>query len=176
MDRDCLIRGKTDHSVRTQDTATRGFTVLELAVVLGLFGVLSGMALLQVKPLVAQVRLSSGARQLATDLQVVRMKAIAQNRRFRVTFRPTTRDYVVDKEDDLSWVRFVLHSYASTNSATALIPLPTGVTIPSVNSGGDVMFLPRGHVDGGITITLGSTTISDTKKVVVNLAGRVRVE
>jgi Tfp pilus assembly protein FimT len=168
--------GALTSRLRSRSAAQSGVTVIELTVALGLFSVLCSVALLQVKPLVAQVRLGRGARQLATDLQVVRMKAIAQNRRFRVTFRPTTRDYVVDKEEGSSWVRFVLHSYASTNFATAVVPLPTGVTIPTVNSGGDVIFLPRGHVDGGITITLGSTTLSDTRKVVINLAGRVRVE
>jgi Tfp pilus assembly protein FimT len=167
---------KASYPIRMKPLVSCGLTVLELLVALGLLGLLSSIALVQVQPLVAQVRLSRGAWQLATDLQVVRMKAIAQNRRFRVTFHPSTRDYVVDKEDASSWVRFVLHSYASTNSATALIPLPTGVTIPSVNSGGDVIFVPRGHVDGGITITLGSTSISNTRKVVINLAGRVRVE
>jgi prepilin-type N-terminal cleavage/methylation domain-containing protein len=153
-----------------------GLTLLELIVALSVLTLLGGIAFLQLKPLLAQVRLKSGARQIATDLQVVRARAIAQNCRFRVTFRPSTRDYVVDKEDGASWVRLVLHGHTSDNAAEALLPLPAGVTITAVNSGGDVIFVPRGHVDGGITITLGSVIISDTKKVVVNLAGRVRIE
>ncbi len=153
-----------------------GLTVLELVVALGLIGLLGGVAILQMQPLLAQMRLASSARQIATDLQVMRMRAIAQNRRFRVTFRPSTRDYVIDKEEGSSWVRLVLHSHTSASAVDAVIPLASGVTITAVNSGGDVIFIPRGYVDGGITITLGSVAASDTKKIIVNLAGRVRVE
>src|ERR1043166_8629257 len=90
-----------------------GLTVLELVVALGLVGLLGGGAILQMQPLLAQMRLASSARQIATDLQVMRMRAIAQNCRFRVTFRPSTRDYVIDKEEASSWVRLVLQSHTS---------------------------------------------------------------
>jgi hypothetical protein len=50
------------------------------------------------------------------------------------------------------------------------------VRITAVNSGGDVIFLPRGSVDGGMTVTLGTATEEATKQVIVNLAGRVRIE
>ena len=50
-----------------------GLTVLELVITLGLIGLLGGIALLQVQPLLAQVRLDNSARQIATDLQVMRM-------------------------------------------------------------------------------------------------------
>jgi Tfp pilus assembly protein FimT len=72
---------------REQRALPDGLTVLELVIVLGLIGLLGSIAFLQVQPLLAQVRLDSSARQIATDLQVMRMRAIAQNCRFRVTFR-----------------------------------------------------------------------------------------
>jgi Tfp pilus assembly protein FimT len=165
----CVLR-------RQVDKKQVGLTLLELIIAISLLTLLGSIAFLQLKPLLAQIRLTSGARQVATDLQVVRARAIAQNRRFRVTFRPSTRDYVIDKEDGASWVRLVLHGHTSASAVDAAIPLPTGVSITAVNSGGDVIFAPRGHVDGGITISLGSTVINDTKRVVVNLAGRVRIE
>src|SRR5437762_1227426 len=98
-----------------------GLTVLELVITLGLIGLLGSIALLQMQPLLALMRLDSSARQIATDLQVMRMRAISQNCRFRVTFRPSTRDYVIDKEEASSWVRLVLHSHTSANAAEAVI-------------------------------------------------------
>jgi Tfp pilus assembly protein FimT len=118
--------------------------------------------------------LQNAAWQVATDLQAVRMKAIAQNRRFRVLFRPSTRDYVIDREEGGVWQRQVLHAHESAAADEAALPLPAGVVISAVNSGGDVIFVPRGQVDAGISITLGSE--ETTKRVVVNLAGRVRIE
>jgi Tfp pilus assembly protein FimT len=153
-----------------------GLTVVELAVTLSLLGILGSFAFLQLQPLLAQVRLNSGARQVATDLQVARMKAIAQNRRFRVTFRPDTRDYAVDREDGGVWSRLILHGHTVEQMEEAAIPLPGGVTIAAVNSGGDVIFVPRGHVDGGMSLTLSSLAGAGTRRVIVNLAGRVRIE
>ncbi len=154
----------------------RGFTLIELLIVLGVLSLLGSIAFVQLPPILAQARLNSGVRQVAADLQAVRARAISQNRRFRVTFRTSTHDYIVEMEDGASWTRLVLHSHTSDEVDEALITLPPGVMIAAVNSGGVVTFLPRGHVDGGMTVTLGSSAISDTKKVVVNLAGRVRIE
>jgi len=153
-----------------------GFTLLELLLIIVLLGILGSLASLQVAPLLSGARLARGARQIATDLQAAKMKAIAQNRSFRVTFRPDTRDYVVDREEDGTWQRHALDSHSAEPAADALITLPPGVGISAVNSGGDVIFVPRGYVDAGITITLGTTTGVGLKRIVVNLAGRVRIE
>jgi hypothetical protein len=91
-----------------------------------------------------------------------------------VLFRPGTRDYVIDREEGGVWQRQVLHAHESAAADEAALPLPAGVVISAVNSGGDVIFVPRGQVDAGISITLGSE--ETTKRVVVNLAGRVRIE
>jgi prepilin-type N-terminal cleavage/methylation domain-containing protein len=173
---DCLING--DGSALTQLKANdqRGLTLIELITVLSLIGLLVVFAFLQLRPLLAQIQLDSGARQVAADLQVARMKAIAQNRRFRVTFRSETRDYVMDKEDGSSWIRLVFHGHSSEAVAEAFVALPPSVAITAVNSGGDVIFVPRGHVDGGISITLGSLSGAGTRRIIVNLAGRVRIE
>jgi type II secretion system protein H len=153
-----------------------GFTLLELLLVVFILGILGSLVSLRMAPLLSRTRLDSGARQVATDLQAVRMKAIAQNRRFRVTFRPSTRDYVVDKDEGGIWQRHTLHGHDPGATSNAVIALPPEVGITAVNSGGDVIFIPRGYVDAGITITLGTTAAGSTKQVVVNLAGRVRIE
>jgi len=169
MDHKCAIPSSTSGFAL-------GFTVVELVVILILLGILGNVAFLQLKPLLAQARLNSGARQVASDLQVVRMKAIAQNRRFRVTFQPDAGEYVVDRENGSSWSRLILHGHTAEQVEGASLVLPLGVSITAVNSGGDVIFVPRGHVDSGISITLTSLSGAGTKRVIVNLAGRVRIE
>lgn len=153
-----------------------GFTLLEVAIVLTLLSILIAILALQFRPLLAQTHLSDATRQMVANLQYVRMKAIAQNCRLRVTFRPTNRDYIIDKDEDGTWQRQLLHSHTEIEVPGATIALPRDVQIAAVNSGGDVIFLPRGAVDGGIAITLGTMSGSNIKRVVVNLAGRVRVE
>lgn len=154
----------------------QGFTLIEVLLVISLLGILTGLASLQVAPMLSRARLNRGARQVATDLQSVRMKAIAQNGRFRVTFHPGTRDYVVDKDEDGEWQRHILDAHTSIAITDAFIALPVGINITAVNSAGDVIFVPRGYVDSGITITLGSATETERRRIVINLAGRVRIE
>jgi type IV fimbrial biogenesis protein FimT len=157
-------------------TSERGFTLLEVVIALTLLGILVAILTLQFRPLLAQTHLSDATRQMVANLQYVRMKAVSQNRRLRVTFRPANHDYVVDKDENGTWQRQLLHSHTDAEVPDATITLPRDVRIAAVNSGADVIFLPRGAVDGGISITLGTVSGSDTKRVVVNLAGRVRVE
>jgi Tfp pilus assembly protein FimT len=144
--------------------------------VLTLVGILSGAVSLRLAPMLTQTRLNNAARQVATDLQYARTKAISQNRRFRITFRPDTDDYIVEKDEDGSWQYHLLHGHDPQAVTAAPIKLPQEVTIMNINSGGDVIFLPRGSVDGGMTVTLGTTSGGETRQIVINLAGRVRIE
>jgi Tfp pilus assembly protein FimT len=143
---------------------------------LTLLAILMAIATLQLPPLLSQASLRDATRQMVANLQYVRMKAVSQNRRLRVTFRPVTEDYIVDKDEEGAWQRQLLASHSAEAVPDATIPLPRGVRIATVNSGGDIIFLPRGAVDGGISITLGTLSGPETRRVVVNLAGRVRVE
>jgi prepilin-type N-terminal cleavage/methylation domain-containing protein len=162
--------------MRVNPVFSRGLTLLEIALVLALLSVFSAIALLQMRPFVSRTRLHAGARQVNGDLQFVRAKSISQNRRFRVTFRAATNDYVVERSEDGTWHRHLLHGHGTAEAADATVTLPPGVRIIAVNSGGDVIFLPRGSVDGGMTITLGTSAGEETRQVIVNLAGRVRIE
>jgi Tfp pilus assembly protein FimT len=155
---------------------SRGLTFFEVMFTLAVLTILGAIAFLQIQPFIARTRLHTGARQVNSDLQFTRAKSVSQNRRFRVTFRVATNDYIVERNENNTWYRYFLHGHSTEEVADATIPLPPGVRIVAVNSGGDVTFLPRGSVDGGITITLGMTTDEATRQVIVNLAGRVRIE
>lgn len=155
---------------------SRGLTFFEVIFTLAVLTILGAIAFLQIQPFIARIRLHTGARQVNSDLQFTRSKSVSQNRRFRVTFRAATNDYIVERNENNNWYRYFLHGHSTEEVADATIPLPSGVRIIAVNSGGDVTFLPRGSVDGGITITLGMTTGEETRQVIVNLAGRVRIE
>ena len=122
-------------------------TIASVAVVLG---ILVAIVTLQLPPLLSQTALRDATRQMVANLQYVRMKAVSQNRRLRVTFRPINEDYMVDKDEEGVWQRQLLISHSAEAVAEATIPLPRGVRIVAVNSGGDIIFLPRGVVDGGI--------------------------
>ncbi len=153
-----------------------GFSLLELLCVLALLGILTGIASLQLAPLLQRIAVNSGVRQVAADLQLVRMQAIAHNRRLRVTFQTGSDTYLVEKRENGRWQDHRLHSHDRTDAESGSIPLPTSVVVSAANSRGDVIFVPRGHVDGGMTLTLASPDGRFSKRIVINLAGRVRID
>jgi prepilin-type N-terminal cleavage/methylation domain-containing protein len=66
-----------------------GFTIMELLGVIALILIISAMATPAFYYWTPTVQLSSGARQVAEDLSLARMKAIAENKSYRLNF-PTT--------------------------------------------------------------------------------------
>ena len=76
-----------------------GFTMVEILVVVALALVFMGVALPSFLSWLPTSRLSSAVRQVATDLQVARMRAIAQNTDNTVTFTSNTYTYGSDSRD-----------------------------------------------------------------------------
>ena len=73
---------------------TRGFTLLELLVVLSLICIVGGMAVPALTSTSAQMRLSNSARQVERELQTARMKAVRSDKVMRVRFNcPATGQY-----------------------------------------------------------------------------------
>lgn len=140
-----------------------GFTILELMVAIGIAMVVLGIAVPSLMAWMPTLRLSSAARQVATDLQVARMKAISQNIKFRVNFVgsiPGATSYNVEKDNGLG--TFITES--------GPFALPDGITVSALNATSE--FQPRGTVNASSTITLQNVN-SETKSVQVAAVGRV---
>ena len=77
-----------------QADKVRGFTLLELMLVLAVLGVLSAMAIPAVLNTTQQIKLAANARAVERELQGARMKAVRSNRAIRVRFNcPSTGQY-----------------------------------------------------------------------------------
>ena len=72
----------------------RGFTLLELMLVLAVLGAISAMAIPAVLNTTRQIKLAANARAVERELQGARMKAVRSNRAIRVRFNcPATGQY-----------------------------------------------------------------------------------
>lgn len=152
-----------------------GFTVIELLTVVAIMMVITAIATPSFYYWLPNYRLKAGARQVAADLQLARMKAISQNAKFRLSFVgaiPGSIQYLLDKEDELNPGTFIAEPGTSN--------LPEGITVRAV--GLHPYFDPRGTANVGTTITLtndSSKPITDDEThrlVCVKIVGRVHIE
>ncbi len=134
-------------------TARCGFTVIELLVVLAVMGLTIGVAVPSFLSWLPGLRLSSAARQVATDLQLARMRAISQNSATTVTFNVSGASYMFGTD---------------SRNLGQLFP---GITIASAAS--NPTFTSRGTANT-VTITL-SNGVSQ-KLICVKAVGRVTIK
>src|SRR5260221_13066913 len=122
-------------------TCQEGFSVGEMVTTRGLFGILGASAMPNFTSAMPGLRLADAARQIATDLQQIRMKAIAQSIPYQATFSETT--YLLQKCN------------GGCTADSGDIPLPTGIT-PTA-SAAPPFFSPRAAAAGG-ALTLNNRT------------------
>jgi len=138
----------------------RGFTVMELMVVVGLMAIISAIAMPSFISWLPSYRLSAGARQVAGDLQLARMKAISQNTTYRLNFISGTQ-YRLEKD-----AGFTLESGPFT--------LPTGITASP--TGATSEFQSRGTASATDDITLTNDGGTTVRHVCIKTVGRVHIE
>jgi prepilin-type N-terminal cleavage/methylation domain-containing protein len=134
-----------------------GFTLIELLATIGVASILMAIAIPRFFSTLPGLRLTDAARQVATDLQQIRMKAIAQNIPYQISFSTST--YVMQKCNG-----------TCTNDG-GNIALPQGITVTASTA---PQFQPRGTAAAAATITLSNG--SSSTLVCVKTVGRVNIQ
>jgi len=134
-----------------------GFTLIELLAAIGVASILMAIAIPSFLSTLPGLRLTDAARQVATDLQQVRMRAIARNIPYQISF--STTSYVMQRCNG-----------ACINDG-GNIALPDGITVTASTV---PQFQPRGTAAADATITL--TNGSSTTRVCVKTVGRVNIQ
>ena len=129
-----------------------GFTLIEMLTAIVVAGILVAIAVPRFYLLLPTIRVSSAARQVATDLQLARMRAISQHTPYTVTFTsPKNYNFGADSRD-----------------LDQLYPGTTAAVLPANPS-----FNPVGTATADTTITLSNGSV--TKQVQVSAIGRVKI-
>ena len=136
----------------------RGFTLIEMMACLGIAGLLMLIAIPAFRTTLPALRLNDAARQIATELQQVRMKAIAQSIPHQISFSTST--YVIQRCN------------GSCANDGGNMTIPEGITITP--PGTAPQFQTRGTVPALTTIRLSNG--SANKWVCVTVIGRIKIQ
>lgn len=128
-----------------------GFTVIEMAYVLVVIGILTAIAVPSFSHFLKSSRLTGSSNQLIGDMQYARSMAIAKRRQMRIEFNGTEYQIVE----------------VSTAQVVRTSTLPDGLTCVAT---ADPNFYPWGLADA-ITVTISAGTA--TKNVALATNGRV---
>lgn len=174
----------------------RGFSVLELMMVVSIISVLAVVALPVMKDMTASIKLNEAARMVERELQDARLKAVSSNRLIRVRMNCPGTGFIRSVEvlgsaADNATNRCATASYpfpppdddimTRPNFDGPVRPLPNSATVTS----DVVQFSPDGtavSVINGVPTTLTqplTITISrqsKSKTVTVNNAGKVQLQ
>ncbi len=144
----------------------RGFTVVELLTVIAIMMVIMAIAMPTFYYWLPTYRLSAGARQIAADLQLARMKAISQNTSYHLNFL-TSSTYRFEKDTD--------NNGTPEDPESGPFTLPEGITVAA--TGVTSIFQSRGTANTGVGIKDISLTNGDANKAVcMETVGRVHIE
>lgn len=141
----------------------RGHSLLEVLVASALLALLLGVGLPRLPALLVPHQVAAAAEQIAADIALARMRAIARNVRFRVHFDVAAGTWVLQRESSPG----VFVDEGGTRS------LPAGTTLVSVVPG-DPVFDGRGLASGATVISIAGPQ-GETRTVVTNMLGRARI-
>lgn len=133
-------------------TDKRGFSLLEMMIVVALISILSAVAVTSINSNMPQYYLSGATRRVMTDLMLARSKAVSTNSAIAVTFNST--------------------GYTIGGVTTDISSEFRGVNLSST---GSITYFMMGTTSGSVTITLTGSSGLSPKKVDVSAAGSVRI-
>jgi type IV fimbrial biogenesis protein FimT len=136
-------------------TDRRGFSLGEILVAVGVFAILSAIAVPQFIAFRPQNRLNGAARQVFSELMWARSKAVNDNSSYVITF-PTNQTMLI------------------TGSTTKIVNIQTEYSdVTLASSASTITFSSRGTADVAPTITL--TNSGGTKTIQIRITGTASI-
>jgi len=140
----------------------RGFSFPEMLIVLILITIIAGIGYGAFGRISVNSRLRTAARDIASDFQLARQRAMAENTDLTITFDSGNHTYTVPQSGGGTLIK-------------SLARYGAGVTFTGVIAGGEIVFQPRGTTKQWGTVGLKNSRES-TATITVNSTGRANVQ
>ncbi|MFQ5539361.1 MAG: Tfp pilus assembly protein FimT/FimU [Candidatus Binatia bacterium] len=139
--------------------AMAGFTFVEIAVALAIFGILAAIALPDWGSVLLTFNLNGATRQVQSELHRIKVKAVSENEDFQIKYSDRANSYEVQKDSTLVETK----------------TLPKGIELRTATSPLTLEFTPRGtpNITSSVTVFLCNTN-NEGRNIVVRATGRIR--
>jgi len=156
-----------------------GFTLIEMMVVIGVFGILAAIAIPAFMSMLPGMRLNGATRQVMGDLMAARMKAVKENNNYKIFFNsPSSNQYQIlddDNNNDAADTNEGLTTEYIQTEPDEVTPKYHDVIISS--STNDPVFTSRGTIkDFSSVPTIVLQNSSGTKTISGNIAGHIKID
>ena len=143
-------------------TASSGFTLTELVVVIILIGIFASVGLTRVNDGISSIRTKVAIDQITADIDLLRSMAFAKHDTLTMLFSIENDNYRVYNGPDNN--RIIVADFS--NSVNGIVSFQdasfTGVDITAVSFNGqpEIQFLPMGDLRSGGSISINTQTIT----------------
>lgn len=146
-----------------------GFTLVELAIVLCVLGLVLALSMGNIQSVIRGQRLTGATNRMITHLRLAREKSVAEGNNYVVTFRPLQNNYQVwdDEGNDL---------IVGANDVRRTFPMPQGTRIqnPQFFGSNRVVFRSDGTCNASGSVEIRNETIIKTVSLLAS-TGKVTV-
>jgi type IV fimbrial biogenesis protein FimT len=157
---------QSEWMVDKSQTASQGFTLVELMIVLGIMSITLMLTNMWLSSQLPHWRLNGAVRQVVSDLVAAKMNAVVERNRQRVFFQDNRHYVILDDKNNNGKIDSGEHQEARDIQADYQDVTMTASNNPS--------FLPRGTASNLASITL--TNSAGSRKITVSITGRVKVK
>ncbi|MFQ5455733.1 MAG: GspH/FimT family pseudopilin [Nitrospirota bacterium] len=149
----------------------KGYTFIELLVVIGITGIITVIGISTITPKIPHYRLNAAARALVSDLRLARQMAITEREKVKIILEPELERYYIERESSNGVYISCIVDYQDKKQGYAGINL---VSFSNSSSKNIIEFSSRGTTNDWGTILLQN--MDEERRITIISTGRVKIK